>query len=225
MPLFESQKARNDRLFKEILVLYARVLPSFVEDEHERAVHVAWSLGGCAAANIAVDGCKSLKEAWGKGDEQKALELTETFMLPMVSKWYRNVDEQEEHSDGERREARRVAASNVLLVLGRYREEAVEEFLKMDAQFNYDEDQRDDEDATGMPLMFSGLLWLKADGVCSGSNVDLSSARLPVESSAELRGQGIHTEGHFADVIQIGVALGIGAVGMFQRYENWSKGI
>jgi hypothetical protein len=79
-----------------------------------------------------------VREVWGKGNEEKAQALIKLFTLCMLSTWYRWLDEEEQHSEDERRLAREMAASGILRLFGDDSKSAVSDFLNMDTQYNYD---------------------------------------------------------------------------------------
>src|SRR5438132_13064660 len=65
--------------------------PSLARDELERHASADTSIvisaiaGGAWGANFAVEGIDPLKKLWGKGDDDKAVCLTEVFSLPTLS--------------------------------------------------------------------------------------------------------------------------------------------
>ena len=233
MPLFESQKGRNERL----LVLgvgqaFLKSLNAWLTEEgvpnelreYYRVVYEGWFVGGSGAAGIAVSACKSLKDAWGKGDERKAYALAQVFTLAMISRWYRRLDEVERPSHAVAAEARRIAASNVLTLFGDHSDEAVARFTKLDAQLNYDNDRNEDENRKGEHTLAYALLRAMAEEACGGSRVQLGSVAFPWEGTFEaLEKRGVHLVGNFFDNTQIAVALHAGAAVMFEFYDKWYK--
>ena len=185
MPLWEPRKDRNRRLFREALGAAVKRAASVVTDEYLLAVHTAWLLGGSVAANIAVDmsesfSSSSLKKAWGRGDEKKARALTQVFALAMISPWHRSTIPPQ-YSDEARTSACEIAASNVVTIFDITPHHTVGDFLKMDAQFNYERDWIDKKTREGTPTLRLSLLWTQAQLACAGRHLDLASVTFPTD--------------------------------------------
>jgi hypothetical protein len=231
MPLFESQKARNTRLFMVPLEMFLRNLRAWLAEEaqamgeaerdHYWMVYEAWAVGGTAAANAAVSQCDCLKSAWGRGDEARSRLLAKTFGLAMISPWYRRLGEGQQHSEEERTEAVRIAASNVAAFFGDYSGNAVDDFLKMDAQFNLDEDLRQDVTRQGLPLVFYALLCGKAESACTGVDLDLSPVTLPADEPSTLDELGLGYLGFF-DIMATATAFNVGVGTVLGHYAAYA---
>jgi hypothetical protein len=228
VPLFESEKHRRERLLKQALETPLRQLSAWLAEEGDamseeerqyyKVIYPAWLEGGSVTASIALNRCKSLRNAWGEGGEQKALAVTEVFALAMVSSWYRSVEEYEQHSEEERREARRAAASNVLTFFGGYSRMTLDDFLKFDAQLNADRDSNEDEHRKGIKTLWCLLLCTMAERACSGSRLDLSAVTFPVDLHKDLEEQGIYLVPFF-DGMVAATAYAAGTAAMFYHYE------
>lgn len=180
MSLFESQKSKNKRLFATVASRVSGILSSLVTDEDDRKVYalttsyLAVLAGGEVVAYLVVENCACVKKAWGEGNEEKALALIKLFTLDMLSEWYRWLDEKKQPSEDERRQARVMAASNILRLFGDDSENAVEDFLNMDSQFNYERDNN-----TRL-VTISHLLLAKACEACGQSCINWGKVVFPV---------------------------------------------
>ncbi len=229
MPLFESQKQRNDRLFLSVLEASLKSIKVWVAQEESTmagdeaqyyyALYSAWILGGSAAASIAVGTSERLKEAWGKGDERKALALTELFTLPMISSWYRTISAEEKHSAEDRARACQIAVSNVCAFLDSDPKEAMEKFVVLDSQLNHDKDKLEDAEAEGVPLASYALLGAMAEYICHGLKLNLTGINFPVAHSHDLRERGVRHLG-ISDLAALPAALSAGIVGMYEHYKQ-----
>ena len=188
MPLFESQKSKNKRLFATVAARISGILSSLVTDEDDRKVralttsYLAVLAGGTVAANLVVEWCECVKKAWGKGDEEKALALIKLFTLVMLSRWYIWLDEKQQPSEDERRQARVMAASNILRLFGDDSKNAVEDFLNMDSQYNYEWDSS----ARMKMLKMNWLILAKACEVCGQPAINWSRVVFPVKEWQEV---------------------------------------
>jgi len=181
MSLFESRKSKNKRLFATVAARVSGILSSLVTDEDDRKVYalatsyLAVLAGGEVLAYLVVENCACVKRVWGVGSEEKALALIKLFTLDMLSEWYRWLDEKEQHSEDERRQARAMAASNILRLFGDHSENAVEDFLNMNSQFNYERDKN-----TRL-VTWAYLLLAKACEACGQSCINWSRVVFPLK--------------------------------------------
>jgi len=220
MPLFESQEARNKRLFNDEFEALYNLVSQLSPDDSDRRLHAAWLLGGWSAAQIAL-AVPSLEKAWGKGDRTKARALMEIFVLAMMSWWYRQLDKSQQRSEGERRTARVVAASNILMLFENYSEEAVAEVMNMDIQFNWDLDQN--ERQAGRLWLFGHFLMSKALEACDQpSRLSLRSLTLPCTRFEDVLAQGGSLDSwNPYEAVALQSAVTEGARNMFHCHETW----
>jgi len=192
MPLFESQNSRNRRLFDRVGAELQPELDRYLVEYPWAGVAFASLMGACvvggiSAAITAVEACTGLKRAWGRGDDRKAWALVEVFTLAMVSRWYRAFARHVAQLPQEEREGREPFATLevfAISVLNLFEDDSptgLEDFLKLDAQYNYDMDQLEDEGRVG-DCVETKLLLLRALKACGHpSDLDLSRLRLPIE--------------------------------------------
>ncbi len=235
MPLFESQKSRNKRLFDKWAAEIFRLIARHVSDEYDWRAHLAWLVGGRVAANGLVQESDCVKKPWGKGDETKALALTKVFTLHMISHWYRNIDEQQQHSDDERRQAREVAASSMLRFFNMYLSPGdsdasakdVKDFMNMDIQFNWDLDKETRTGGSRIGLLIYPLLLAKACEACGQRCVDWSRVTFPVDSHQQLVDEGAIVNGRpfssFEEWVILISRVFAGVQGMFRYYRETVK--
>jgi len=222
MPLFESQKGRSRRLLEKALeVLLGRLL-SVVEYEEDVRTHSAWLVGGHTAALTALETSPAVRQAWGKGCEESAMGLIEVFALAMISRWYRQLDEAMSPSESDRKLGRETAASNIMSFFGHDKAERtklVQDFMAMDAQYNYDADRREDPHHEGTPLVAAALLVSSAvQGCGSPSKVDFGRLSLPMEDTLRLRMFGC-MDGEFEDYLAFDMATHAGAMAMYAFFR------
>jgi len=131
-------------------------------------MYVSWCHGATILSNSLVEVVNVVRKAWGKGDVNRAITLTEVCIQPMMSIWYRNFYAKVggEFSDDQKREQKQTAMSNVFMLLGigsnvRVMDGKVSRFLNLDAQWNYQEDHREEREKQGeegTSLWYSTLL-------------------------------------------------------------------
>ncbi len=159
MPFLESRKSRTRRVFQEAL---AEALQTLAEVAADHRPESAWVTGGCVTAILAVTDVDPLKRLWGKGNKSMAMALIEVFTYPMISRWYKNIERELQVAEDQRQLARRIAASNISALFGSRSEQLLDDFMKMDSQFNYERDWIIEEARPGMPGMEAQLLLSKA---------------------------------------------------------------
>lgn len=225
MSLFESQKSKNKRLFATVASRVSGILSSLVTGEDDRKVYalatsyLAVLAGGTVAANLVVEWCECVKKAWGKGDEEKALALIKLFTLAMLSRWYIWLDEKQQPSKDERRQARVMAASNILRLFGDDSKNAVEDFLNMDIQYNYEWDS-----TARMPMLKMNLLLLaKACEACGQPAINWGKVAFPVKEWQDVVDSGaIINHSPFMnlrDIAAVGECRGTGVETMFNTLK------
>jgi len=172
----------------------SHLIVRYVTDEYEWRVCLAWLVGGSAVAKRLVEESDCVKKAWGKGDKAKALALSKMFTLHMISHWYRMLDEQQQHLDEERKQAREVAASSMLRFFNTYLcpgdsgafVKDLKDFMSMDMQFNWDCDKETQTGEKRLMTKTASLLLAKACEACGQRCVDWSRVTFPVESHQQL---------------------------------------
>jgi hypothetical protein len=175
MPIFESQKSRNKRLFETVsLRLYHR-FSDLITDESDKEIYLALLAGGTIAANGVAEACEYIKRAWGKGDEEKALALIKLFTLYMLSVWCRWVEKGKQYPEHERRQVRKVAASDILQLFGDNSEKSIKDFLDMDTQYNYELDNN------MKMIKMSFLVIAKACEACGKNYVNWGRVVFPIK--------------------------------------------
>lgn len=195
MPLLESRKSRTKRLMSGAAKSAHERVYQWIPDlsmpaEEARyygALYPSWIVGGVSTAAGIVNQIERFDKAWGKGDEAKALRLTEAFTLAMSSFWYRDAYPEREHQQNERTEAVRASAANVLAFFGREPDLTIANFLAVDTQLNSDLDAREE----GSHMWGYALLSWLAEGPMTGQHVDYGAITLPVRDSADLAAFGV----------------------------------
>jgi len=119
-------------------------------------LYTSWAHGAFLLSEWLVDDLDVAKRAWGKGDAQRAIALIEVCIQPMITIWCRDFYAQAGHdfSDEERQENKEVIMSNVMYMLGtvsntKAGEGKLKRFLNLDAQWNYQEDRREEREKQG----------------------------------------------------------------------------
>jgi hypothetical protein len=225
MPLFESQKSRDKRLFATVASRVSSILSSLVTDEDDRKVYalttsyLAVLAGGTVAAKQVVEHCICVKKAWGKGDEEKALALIKLFTLVMLSRWYVWLDEKQQPSEDERRQARVMAGSNILRLFGDDSENAIEDFLNMDIQYNYEWDST----ARVPMLKMNSLILAKACEACGHPAINWSRIAFPVKEWQDVVDSGAIIDHspfvNLRDIVAVGSCRVAGVETMFNTLK------
>lgn len=140
MPLFESQELRNKRILDQTTKRLINRVYEAVDDRYYCNVYCAWFAGATFLAHPLITRVDCIKKLWGKGDEQKVIPLYEVCVYPMMSIWFRHVEERKEIPENVKLQGKKNAISNVLDLIGSYSEEKVRDFLNLDTQYNYEQD-------------------------------------------------------------------------------------
>ena len=141
MPLFGKRRSNPD-LFEKILIATSEKIDNIFNEGPQRRMHAAWVLGGSIAASLLIE-YSFMKRAWGRGDENKAIALTEVFTLAMASRWYRGLQVQFGWAEVDQRPARVIAFRNILTLFNHLTEKELRDSINLDIQFNYDSEIRD----------------------------------------------------------------------------------
>lgn len=194
MPLFESKKSRNRRLFNEALAVLLKNIELMPWVEQQKDETSAWFMGGASAAKIAIEVCPPLSRHWGKGKTENAGYLTIIFTLPMVLRFYRWMLGHDKFPLEKRLE---MIESGLWNVLHRVRipsvdpEETVENYMKLARQFNHEEDKRAGDERRGWHFIEMYYLYSLALTVLGQpSSFQFGEADFPVGGLAEFRDSG-----------------------------------
>lgn len=171
---YGDMEERIPRLLEEVYSQACKRLCTTVSDEQERKFYLACLDGGRVATNTAVCICDRINEAWGNGDNNKALALTRVFSLSMLSHLYRWLDKTQPRSEKQQMPPREIAASNLGQFLGGWTGEDGQGFVNLDVEFNYD---------TGNAkriCYYYTLLAARAGEACGQPSIDFSKISYPV---------------------------------------------
>jgi len=185
MPPSGAEKSRKKQLFEAVFRQLSERLQELVLDEGTCTFYTALLTGGKVSASGVVSNCHGVNEAWGDGDEQKALALTRLFTLSMLSQCYRWLDEVEPHRKEERNKARKVVVFNIQQLFGDDTEETFEEFLNIDTQYNYDLKHKKHLVHTG------SILLAKACEACGHKCINWAKVSFPVKELQSLTQAGV----------------------------------
>jgi hypothetical protein len=128
----------------------------------------------------------------------------------MASRWYWKLDQAEQHPAQERRLAREVFAANLLKLFRDDSPTGVDDFMKLDAQFNYDRKVAMEKTDRGVRSEEEQLLLSRALEACGcPAPLDVSRLPLPVEDWRELvLAQGTQmTTSDVRDIMAVKLAL------------------
>lgn len=172
----EQNETRNEFLLSEAVAAVEERIRVTRPAGYELTMHLAWMRGGCRAASGLLRRSETVARAWGEGGDRKAGALVEVFALAMISRWYRELDGRRSYPEDERRVAREISVANVLRFCDSYKRtavrRAVDDFMRLDLQYNHDADRRVDGGAGGDVSEEENLLGLRALWAC-GAQVDL----------------------------------------------------
>ena len=224
MPLFGKRQSGSDDLFLKVLTSKSEKISNLFDDDLQRRMHEAWVIGGSIAAGGVVD-FRFMKRAWGRGDENKAIALTEVFALAMASRWYRALQLQFGWSREDQQPARVTAFTNILTLFNHLTEEGVRDSINLDIQFNYDSEIRDGHlkcDGYDSTIgIEEKLLQLKAlQAVGDSIRFDLTKVAFPESSIFGFLG---HVSPFPPDPVEDGIFIGMlvtAEESMFKHYED-----
>ena len=188
---------KTKRLLSNALSYVGARIDGGAPSRPERMVYDAWLRGGSRVAARLVGSSPDLKRPWGKGNERKATALVEVFTLAMISRWYRLLDSRLDRPEEERQSARQIAAANVLMIFDDYSDWAIKlavaDFMKMDAQFNYDSELNEGRPAAEERAhQEENLLGLRALWACGAPvELDLATPAFPLTGPEDRNAAGI----------------------------------
>jgi len=148
-------------------------------DANSLRCYKSFLAGGSTAANAVVNLCEVIKNAWGGGDETKALRLIKLFTLLMLFQTFIWTDKQKADTD-ESENVNLSAIPNVLSLFDDNTEEEIKGFLNVYKQFKYEI-----ENKTHMAHL-GAILLAMACQACGHPCLDWSKVEFPIESSEAL---------------------------------------
>lgn len=150
MPLFESQESKSSRIFNAVAETFLSRLAN-VGLAEDQLIYGAWFTGGATTAQQALNYCKCLKNAWGKGSEEKALALINVFIVPMICRWYKAKLENGQEIMNDK-------VSYILALLGNKLGNSILFFTNLGKQFNYESELL--EGKINPPKVPESLYWV-----------------------------------------------------------------
>ena len=197
-PLFdESPQRYTKRLFlyasDEIADLLRQKygVSGYVTQDYEYMAHMAWLIGATSAAQALVREVDVVKNAWGKGDEQKTLSLIKVCVPHVISVWLGGIDRQPGMTGDNRRVQYENAASGMLSVVNKSlcakpsdvpatTAKDIKSAVDMDRQWN------SERDGGEPPLAYACLLLSKALEACGERCIEWEKLVFPVGSVERL---------------------------------------
>jgi hypothetical protein len=197
-PLFdESPQRYTKRLFlyasDEIAGLLRQKygVSGYVTQDYEYMAHMAWLIGATSAAQALVREVDVVKNAWGKGDEQKTLSLIKVCVPHVISVWLGGIDRQPGMTGDNRRVQYENAASGMLSVVNKSlcaKPSDVPATTAKDIKSAGDMDRQwgSERDGGEPPLAYACLLLSKALEACGERCIEWGRLAFPVESVRQL---------------------------------------
>jgi hypothetical protein len=201
-PLFdESPQRYTKRLFlyasDEIAELLRQKygVSGYVTQDYEYMAHMAWLIGATSAAQALIREVDVVKNAWGKGDEQKTLSLINVCTAHMISVWLGGIDRQPRLTGDGRIAGYENAAHSMLSVINKFlctkpsdasalTAQDVRQAMNMDRQWN---SEKDDGKS---PLAYASLVLARALDACGQRCLEWDRVVFPVESVQQLLDRG-----------------------------------
>lgn len=196
-PLFdESPQRHTKRLFlyaaDEIAELLRRKfrISGYVSADYEYMAHMAWLIGATAAAQALIREIDVVKSAWGKGEDDKALLLTNLCAAHMISVWIRDIDPRPGLTAEARSAELQNGASSLLGVINRFvaggpsgtaarTAQDVKKAMEMDRQW------RSEADGAGPRPAYTCLILCRALEACGQPCVEWGRLSFPIRSVQE----------------------------------------
>lgn len=201
-PLFdESPQRHTKRLFlyaaDEIAELLRQKygISGYVSADYEYMAHMAWLIGATAAAQALIREIDVVKSAWGKGEDDKALLLTNLCAAHMISVWIGGVDQRSGLTAEARSAEVRNGVSSLLGVINRFVAGApsgtaartaqdVQRAMEMDRQWS------SEGDGTGPRSAYACLILCRALEACGQHCIDWGRMSFPITSVQEFLDRG-----------------------------------
>ncbi len=166
--------------------VFARVsgrINQLTTDDNNRHFYKSLLTGGITMANAVIVKCQGVRDTCSSIDKEKALALTRLFTLLMLSQAFRWLENRNAETE-EPKTVNLTAVSNILGFFDDNSEEAVKDFVNMDAQFRYDLKHHDH--MTHMAV----LLLAKACEACGHKCIEWDKVSFPVKSMIPLTSSG-----------------------------------
>jgi len=217
MQFSEPEELEINPLFTALSSHIDAKIDQTFKDQNSLRCYKSLLVSGSITANAAVNLCEVIKNAWGNGDETKALRLIKLFTLVMLCQTFIWADKQKANKD-EPESVNLPAISNTLNLFNDNSEEAVKGFLNMYKQFKYDL-----ENKTHMVYLGVMLLALACEA-CGHTCLDWSKVEFPIESPESLTASGAVIDSavinNSDDTRMLWVCRSKGVQAMFKYHEE-----
>jgi len=207
----------GDRYFDAVARVIEDNISKMVSGENEHRFYASLVAGGNSTAAHVVAYCEGMKELYGEGDGDKALELTKLFTLLMLAQSYRWLSENHPETtdtDG----AARIAAANILAMFGDDNPESLDLFVNLKTQFDYD--TRNNPSMVHM----GGFMLGWAAEVMGHPCLEWQKVDFPVDSMSDVTQSGVLIDSapmrSPADIKAFWACHGAGCRALMEHYEG-----
>jgi len=187
------------------------------KDPNSLRCYKSFLTGGSITANAVVNLCEVIKNAWGGGDETKALKLIKLFILLMLLQTFIWSDKQKAEMD-DPENVKLTAISNTLSLFDDNTEEEARGFLNLYEQFKYEVENKTHRTNLGV------LLLAMACQACGHTCLDWSKVEFPIESPESLTGSGAVIDdaviNNTDDIRTLWVCRSKGVLAMFKYHQE-----
>jgi hypothetical protein len=221
VPLFESQKARSKRLFREVEDACLQIVwdtPAIRADQGFFPVFNAILVGGNVAADIAVAACKDLERAFAKRHTREAaLGLMGVFAIPILFRYNRAQSEDKRPTGSE-------VIATMIQWFGLSTPVTVENYFKVSQQYTWEQDRFE---ATGKAVTVSKeamMIQSLALGILRiETGLQWPSLNPPIEDSEVFFQAGARLEFFTqpTNLLALPIALSSGTQAMWKAYKEW----
>lgn len=135
----ETQEDRNSEIFEQVWEKAAARVDGLTHDPAEQKFLKSIVMGGTVAAEMVINNA-SVNKFWGEGKDAWADEISQLFSFIMLSQCYRWVASSAD--DGKASLPKEVSATKLIYTFGTEPEQALDDFVRFDAQYNYDWDNK-----------------------------------------------------------------------------------
>lgn len=186
-----------------------------IDGIHYRNIYCAWFAGAGFLAHKLVAEMGCLRSLWGKGDEEKAMSLYEVCVCPMLSIWFRQVEQPRGISGGVLSQAKENAIFNMLSLIGTYSEAKARDAMNLDRQYNYERDLADTRKDIGVSTWYATLLIAKLKEAWEARKIlDWDNQSFPIIESKDYKfvGQASvtdiigHSDSQLTDILLLATA-------------------
>ncbi len=213
----EASETRNSELFEEVWEKATAKVDELTKDEQERKFLKSLVMGGTVAGEIVVSGAEGVRKYWGEGNLAWAQEVTQLFAFLMLSQCYRWI-QGEVKPEMQNMVPKEVSATKLIYIFGSEPEQALDEFINFDLQFNYDLDKKPHIVHT------STLVLAKLCDITGHACVDWKKIKWPVVELTHVVKKGGITDSEpmrsQADINVVVNALNTGAQAMTKFHEG-----